>query len=157
MLTTKGGGVKFPGSKLLDDAHGAVKGGGLSFGKDPELVALVVTLEARYATEDCGCFPRGVSILSTWNDSSSPSLVKHLLDMETTKQNFLDIIAESSRGVTGSPRAYWTISRSGAIGDRPWRKILMRGAPTSSLPTLSKKTNSASPGSLTSASSSLAT
>ena len=149
--------MKFPGSRLLDDAHGAVKGGGLSFGKDPELVAPVVTLEARYATEDCGCFPRGVSILSTWNDSSSSSLGKHLLDMETTKRNFLDITAESSRGVTGSPWADWTISRSGAIGDRPWRKRLISGAPTSSLPTLSKKTNSASPGPLTSASSSLAT
>ena len=157
MLTTKGGGVELPGGRLLDDAHGAVKGGGLSFGKDPELVAPVVTLEARYATEDCGCFPRGVSILSTWNDSSSSSLVKHLLDMETTKRNFLDITAESSRGVTGSPQADWTISRSGAIGDRPLRRRLIGGAPTSSLPTLSKKTNSASPGSLTYASSSLAT
>lgn len=139
MLTTKGGGVEFPGSRLLDDAHGAVKEGGLSFGKDPELVAPVVTLEARYATKDCGYFPRGVSILSTWNDSSSSSLVKHLLDMETTKRNFLDITAESSRGVTGSPQADWTISRSGAIGDLPWRKILMRGARTSSLPTLSRR------------------
>ena len=46
--------MELPGGRLLDDAHGAVKGGGLSFGKDLDLVAPVVTLEARYATEDCG-------------------------------------------------------------------------------------------------------
>lgn len=119
LLVTEDGGVELTGGRPPDDADGTGRGGGLSVGKEAELVDPVVTLEARYATEDCGCLPRGASILSTWNDRSSSSLVKHLLDMETTKRNFLEVTAESSRGVTGSPRADWTTSRSGATGERP--------------------------------------
>lgn len=106
----KAGGVGLLGAILLDGIPSTSGAGGMSLGKELELVDPVVTLEARYATKDCGCFPRGVSILSTWNNRSSSSLVKHLLDMETTKRNFRDITAESSHGVTGSPRANWTIS-----------------------------------------------
>jgi hypothetical protein len=45
----EGGGVELPGSRPLDDA---IVAGGQSFGNEDELVAPVVTLEARYATED---------------------------------------------------------------------------------------------------------
>lgn len=52
VVAFEGGGVELPDGRLLDDTPGTARGGGLSFGKELVLVAPVVTLEARYATED---------------------------------------------------------------------------------------------------------
>lgn len=98
-------GLELLPARLLDGVSSAAGVNLTSLGKVLELVHPVVTLEARNTTEERGCCPSGALILSTWNDSSSSSLVKHLFDMETTKRNLRDTTTVNSRGVARSPRA----------------------------------------------------